>query len=196
MNHSLHDIQADIQRLASQQNQIQHQNLLAQQHQLQAAYAAQQQYQHYASQHNITQQAAHLNQMHNMFSSASHIPQQQMHHNIPQQQPQHQQPVSHHPEATTQFYLHDQSPQQPQQQRRTWSQQTSPLNHQHNSLQTQRSYSNSNNQQLGSPSSDIRTWGSSKPHTLSQQHLQDIARYYKLNLLVKRRIQMVFRVYK
>lgn len=115
MNSSLHDIQADIQRLASQQNQIQANQqhaLLAEQHKQHIqAFAAQHHNMHVMQQqppasHYPTQ--SHYNPMQS-YGSAPHLPQYSQMSSSPRvavEQPQ--------------FYLHDQ-PQPPP--RRTWAQQ-------------------------------------------------------------------------
>ncbi|XP_063226734.1 patronin isoform X2 [Bacillus rossius redtenbacheri] len=100
MNSSLHEIQSDIQRLASQQHQIQDINYYShQQHQ-----QLQQQQQQQQQQHMLQQLAAQQQQMHNF--AFQHQQQQQ---GLP------------HMDSPQQFYLHEQ-----QSHRRTWSQQPPP----------------------------------------------------------------------
>lgn len=116
MNSSLHELQADIQRLASQQHQMQD---LVQHQQLQ---------QQQLNQHHHQQQQQ--QQLHQQQQQQLHQQQQQQQHLQQQQQQQQQLMQQHH----GQFFLHEQQfqnvpplqtqPQpQPQPQRRTWAQQ-------------------------------------------------------------------------
>ncbi|KAF5305033.1 hypothetical protein FQR65_LT18788 [Abscondita terminalis] len=123
MNSSLHDIQADIQRLASQQNQIQVQQQSLVHHPVHQPY--QQQIPHYPNQHYNAQPYSPQGAIYNplqSYSSAPHIPQAVYNQQIPPSPPMHQE---------QHFYLHSQ-PQQPvpttssppvATQRRTWAQQ-------------------------------------------------------------------------
>ncbi|CAH1102596.1 unnamed protein product [Psylliodes chrysocephalus] len=132
MNSSLHDIQSDMQRLTSQQNQLQQQNLIAQQQrQIQALQQQQQQFQsmqsqqqqipQYSTQQPYQQQIYQPPQVYapplQTSASAPHIPQTIF--GQPRGVPQ------------GQFFLHDQSvsispgPQMTPQ-RRTWAQQPQP----------------------------------------------------------------------
>lgn len=141
MNTSLHDIQSDIQRLASQQNQMHQQHLVQQQSQIMQSFQQAQQYRpiQYTSQqsfnppqyHGIKSQSQqYLISLSRFFvgatynpiqssASAPHIPQQSLY----------QQTINSHRMEQPQFFLHDQPqmphhPQQPVPQRRTWAQQS------------------------------------------------------------------------
>ncbi|XP_057665161.1 patronin isoform X33 [Diorhabda carinulata] len=129
MNSSLHDIQSDMQRLASQQNQLQQQNIIAQQQRQIHALQQQQQYQTIQSQQHIPQYTSQQSYQPQIYqppppvyapplqtsSSAPHIPQT----------------LFGQPRGQGQFFLHDQSSTispapQITPQRRTWAQQTQP----------------------------------------------------------------------
>ncbi|CAG9862690.1 unnamed protein product [Phyllotreta striolata] len=125
MNSSLHDIQSDMQRLASQQNHLQQQNLIAQQQrQIQALQQQHQQYQSMQSQQHIPQYNSQQSYQQQIYqepqvfasplqtsASAPHVPQSMY------GQPRGQ--------SQGQFYLYEQPPPAAPQ-RRTWAQQPQP----------------------------------------------------------------------
>lgn len=104
MNSSLHDIQADIQRLAKQQNQIQASDtsLNEQKHPLNRQHLQQMHPQHFPV------QQPYYNNM-QAYMSVGHIPQGMQFSQVPSG-------VKSQPLDQSQFYLHE----QPQAQRRTW----------------------------------------------------------------------------
>lgn len=108
MNSSLHDIQADIQRLAKQQNQIQATEVsLLNEQQKQNALQNRQQLQHMLPQHYPVQQPYYNNMQ--AYMSVGHVPQGMQFSQVPSG-------VKSQSIDQNQFYLHE----QPQTQRRTW----------------------------------------------------------------------------
>nr|CAH7736423.1 unnamed protein product [Callosobruchus chinensis] len=131
MNSSLHDLQSDMQRLASQQSQLQQQTLITQQQrqiqQLQQQYQSMHQPQQQQQQYAPPQQPFQAQQIYQQPVQQSYAPPLQSSSSAPHI------PAPYHPPTSAsqqqqQFFLHEQpppapmSPQPPPPQRRTWAQ--------------------------------------------------------------------------